>query len=181
MRLFIAIDLPDEVRDYLYDFQKVVGRDDAKINWVAKKNLHLTVKFLGEIDESRLEEVKNSLRAIKFKSFEVTLCKFGAFPDFKFPNVLWVGLKPEQDIVKLAQLVDSETLLFSSADTKFKAHLTIGRVKSIKFKDKFTKKLESISVKEIPFKIDKFSLYKSTLTSQGPQYQVVESYKSLAD
>lgn len=177
MRLFIAIDLPMDVKDYLYNLQKSFDRDSAKITWVSKKNLHLTLKFLGEIDASKLDEIKKILKNIKFNSFEVTLNNFTCFPDFSFPRVLWVALKPEDNIFKLAQLIDEETLLISKSDVQFKAHLTIGRVKTIKFKERFTEQLKKIKIERMNVKIDSFTLYKSTLSSQGPSYEVVERYK----
>lgn len=177
MRLFIAIDLPLDVKDYLYNLQKSFDKNLAKITWVSKKNLHLTLKFLGEIDASKLDEIKKILRNIKFSSFEVSLNNFTCFPDFSFPRVLWVALKPEDNIFKLAQLIDEETLLISKSDVQFKAHLTIGRVKTIKFKERFTEQLKKIKIEKIKFRIDSFTLYKSTLSAQGPSYDVVEKYK----
>lgn len=177
MRLFIAIDLTDRVKDYLYDLQKGFNKDNAKITWVHKKNLHLTLKFLGEVSEERLGELKGLLSGIRFNAFNVFLNGFGAFPSLDDPRVLWVGLKPEGELIKIARLVDEETLLFSKSDVQFKTHLTIGRVKFIKFKREFLESLKKVKVENLNFKINSFGLYKSTLTSQGPVYERLEEYK----
>jgi RNA 2',3'-cyclic 3'-phosphodiesterase len=178
MRLFIAIDLPDNAKDYLYGLQRAFNKDNSKVTWVHKKNLHLTLKFLGEVDASRLDELEELLRKIKFKEFSAALDGFGAFPSLESPNVLWVGLKPEHEIIKLARFVDEETLLFSKSDVQFKTHLTIGRVKMIKFKKEFAEQLKKIKIEKIKFKINSFTLYKSTLTNQGAVYEKLEEYKS---
>ncbi len=177
MRLFIAIDLPDNVKDYLYDLQRSLNKNNGKVSWVHKKNLHLTLKFLGEVDDSKLDELKELLRIIKFKEFSANLNGFGAFPSLESPNVLWVGLKPEEEVIKLARFVDEETLLFSKSDVQFKTHLTIGRVKLIKFKKEFLTDLKKINVEKIKFKINSFTLYKSTLNNQSAVYGKVEEYK----
>lgn len=176
MRLFIAIDLPDEVKEELVFVQKGIGSSDAKVSYVAKKNLHLTLKFLGEISEEKLEKLKKVLNEIKQKSFSVHLDKFGCFDSFEKPKVLWVGLKPDDELRKLANKIDSETLSFSKSDLLFKAHLTIGRVKLVKFKKDFVKKLENVKVKNIDFDVESFTLYVSRLTKQGAVYSVVERF-----
>ena len=177
MRLFIAIDLPDNVKDYLYCLQRSFNKDNSKIIWVYKKNLHLTLKFLGEVNTSRLDGLKELLQKIKFKEFSATLNGFGAFPSLESPNVLWVGLEPKGEIIKLARYVDEETLLFSKSDVQFKTHLTIGRVKIIKFKSEFAEQLKRIKIEKIKFKISSFTLYKSTLNNQGAVYEKLEEYK----
>ncbi len=177
MRLFIAIDLPEEAKKELVSIQEKIGSADAKISWVAKKNLHLTLKFLGEVSDENAANIKRVLKGIAVGSFELELNRFGAFPSIDNPKVLWVGLEPEKDVIKLAQKIDAETLNFSEQNAEFKAHLTIGRVKLIKFKKEFVEKLKKVKVFGIYFKIDSFTLYKSTLTREGAIYEVVEKYK----
>jgi len=94
MRTFIAINLPKEVKDYLFDLQKEF-RDSGKINFVHKSNLHLTIKFLGQVDENKLKEIKEKLSNIKFKPFEVYLNNTGIFPNKDFIRILWVDLIPK--------------------------------------------------------------------------------------
>ncbi len=79
MRLFIAIELPEDLREYLFYLEKSLNHD-AKIRWVAKKNIHLTLKFLGYVDDSKVEDVKKRLMEIKFRRFKVGLNKLGWFP-----------------------------------------------------------------------------------------------------
>ncbi len=176
MRCFIALNLPKDVKDYLFDFQRKLKTKDAKINWVAKKNLHITLKFLGEINEDKLVKIKERLKKINFKKIKGNLDKIGFFPDIEEPHSLWVGLKPEENIVRLAQNIDEETLDLVASEQQFVAHLTLGRVKTIQKKIPFLALLKPLKIEKLPFTLESFTLYKSTLTSQGPIYEEIETY-----
>ncbi|HII15853.1 MAG TPA: RNA 2',3'-cyclic phosphodiesterase [Nanoarchaeota archaeon] len=177
MRAFLAIDLPDKVKDYLYDFQKKLKKDYVKINWVAKKNLHLTLKFFGEVDEKKLEELKAELRKIKQNPFMVKLKGIGFFPDEKAPNVIWVGIQPEKDVIALQQTIDEALLLSFPSDQKFQSHLTIGRIKGIKKPKEFAEAAKALKIDEIEFEISSFKLMESTLAASGPSYRMIEEFK----
>lgn len=175
MRLFIAIDLSKEVKNYLFELQKkFYGL--GKINWVAKKNLHLSLKFLGDVKEEDLEEVKNILEIIKFNKFKIILKDSGVFPTKNYIRVLWVGLSPVSKILELQKKIDEALLLKFPADQRFLAHLTLGRIKSLKDKKKFLELLESIKIEELSFDINSFELMKSELTKDGPKYTVLKKY-----
>ncbi|MAG50532.1 RNA 2',3'-cyclic phosphodiesterase [archaeon] len=176
MRVFIAIELPKEVRDYLYVVQKKIGGKEAKIKWVSKKNIHLTLKFLGEITEERLDKLKEILKNIKFKSFKIKLSKIGVFPNENQIRVVWVGLKPEEKILELQRKIDESLLELFPTDQKFISHLTLGRVKLIKQKNEFIEKLNNFNVEEMSFEINEFKLIKSKLTKDGPSYEIIEKY-----
>lgn len=178
MRTFLAIDLPDKVKDYLYDFQKKLKKDYVKINWVAKKNLHLTLKFFGEVDEKKLAELKAELKKIKQIPFRVKLKGIGFFPDEKAPNVIWVGIQPEKDVIALQQKIDEALLLTFPSDQKFQSHLTIGRIKGIKKPKEFAEAAKELKIEEIEFEISSFKLMKSELSTTGPSYSVIEEFRA---
>jgi len=175
MRVFIAIDLPKEVKNYLFELQKELS-GFGKINWVAKKNLHLTLKFLGDINEEKLGEVKESLKQIKISKFKIFLSDVGVFPKREFIRVVWAGLKPAEVIMELQKKIDELLLDKFSSDQRFQAHLTLGRVKFLKDKKGFLDKIDNINVKKIDFEVDCFKLVKSDLTKDGPKYTILESY-----
>lgn len=176
MRIFISINLPKEIKDYLYELQNKLRKElDAKINWVAKSRFHLTLKFFGEIKETQLLQIKEKLNKIKFKSFEVKLEDMGVFPNEDYIKVIWVGLKPAVKVIELAQKIDSELLDSFSKEQEFSAHLTLGRVKFIKDKEKFKKNLK-LEIEKKSFEIKEFSLMKSELSKDGPKYEVLEKY-----
>lgn len=175
MRAFIALNLPNEIKDYLFDLQKHFPKD-IKVKWVAKKHLHLTLKFLGEVTKEQIENIQNSLKTIEYPQQELTLKELGFFPNEFHPKVIWVDLEPEHYLLKLAQRVDEETLIFNKTEQKFKSHLTLGRVKQIKTK-KYIEELKDFKIKPLKFTPTSFSLIKSTLTKDNPIYTVIEDYQ----
>ena len=175
MRYFIAVELPKEVKSYLYEIEKKIGSSDAKIKWVTKKNFHLTLKFLGNIEQERIEIIKKRLSSIKFNSIKAQLGKIGVFPNENKINTIWVSLEPGKEIKQLAMLIDSESMEVPM-DHEFKSHLTLGRVKLVKFKEDLLEKLHEIEVEPLEFTIKEFKLMKSTLTKDGSKYEIVQSY-----
>ncbi len=176
MRVFIAVDLPKEVKDELYGIQKLIFPSLAKIKWVPKKNLHLTLKFLGEVAD--VDEIDKKLSEINFKPFEASLGKFGIFKNKKEIRVLWVDLEPHKNIIDLQQEIDSELLSLFGKYQKFSPHLTLGRIKSIKKEKEFLKSIEEIKVNPIKFKINEFQLVQSILSKDGSKFKVLKEYKA---
>ena len=176
MRLFIGIFLPKDVLDYLYGFQNKLKKElPAKINWVAKKNLHFTLKFLGQVDEKNINSIKERLNRIKFSLFKIKLDKIGVFPDESFIRVIWIGLK-SKELLDLQKLIDYELLDLFPKEQNFITHLTLGRVKNIEDKEKFKKEL-NVDIEEKEFEINEFCLVKSELHKEGPKYEVLETFK----
>lgn len=176
MRTFIAIDLPKEIKDYLYELQNKLRVLPAKVKWTAKKNLHLTLLFIGEINENRLYQIKERLNSIKLKKFEANLDKIGVFPNENYIKIIWVSLNPKNKIIELQQKIDSELLDLIKRDKEFNVHLTLGRVKFVKNKQEFKEKLK-LDIEKKNFEINEFKLIKSDLTKDGPQYTNLEVYK----
>jgi 2'-5' RNA ligase len=175
MRVFVAVEIPEEIKKQIYDLQREISSKEAKVRWVAKKNLHLTLVFLGELSEKKVEEIKELLKSIKYKSFKVSVNEIGFFPDKQKPRVVWVGLGPEKDILDLQSKVDGELLSYSmDKDQSFKAHITIGRINEVKDKDKF---FDKMNVKITgSFEVNEFLLISSVLSKDGPKYRVLERY-----
>ena len=176
MRCFIAIELPSFIKANLYDLQKRIGNEYAKVNWVAKKNLHLTLKFLRNVDEEELNLLKEALRNVKEKKFRVGLGKLGYYPGENRINVLWISLKPEKEIMNLHGEIELKFGSLFEKDERFSVHLTLGRVKLIKKKDEFLSKLKDVEVKWDSFLVDQFVLVRSVLSKDGPKYDVLEKY-----
>jgi len=176
MRLFIAIEAPEEIRNYFLELQKQISNDLAKI--VFTKSFHLTLKFLGEADESKKDRVIELLRKVKFEHFIAALSDMGIFPSENYMRVLWVGLEPKGKIVELQQKIDDILANLFPKDKRFHPHITLGRVKFVNDKKKIMGFLKGMDIEKKSFEIKDFRLIKSTLTPEGPVYEVLEKFKT---
>jgi RNA 2',3'-cyclic 3'-phosphodiesterase len=175
MRVFISVDLPKEGRDELYRIQKLINPSLAKIKWVPKKNIHLTLKFIGEVES--IDEIHERLSKIKFNPFQVNLGEFGFFPNKENMKVFWVDIHPHKEIIALQHKVDEELLSFSNRQD-FSPHLTLGRIKTIKKEKEFLELTNSIKVKPIEFNVDEFKLMQSKLSKDGSKFIILKKYKA---
>jgi 2'-5' RNA ligase len=168
MRYFIAIDLPEDVSGYLATVQQDIGQKYAGVKYVERENLHITFKFLGEIDHAA--EVKKKLESTAFEPFSVKLDKIGAFPNLNNPRVIWVSVRPTDKILDIYNRVDK---LITGGDDRFNPHITIGRLKFIKDKPLLKDLLSGIKIEPMDFVIDSIRLKNSILTPRGPIYENV--------
>ena len=154
MRLFIAIEIPNDIKDYISQIQEHF--QDKGLRLVNKDRMHLTLKFLGEIKKDKLDFIKNQLEKIKFNKFKVHLDKIGFFPNEKYIKVIWIGLKPEDLILGLQKDIDDRLKELFKKEKNFKPHLTLARVKYVEDKKGFIDKLKKIKIEnrkiEIPGK-----------------------------
>ena len=132
MRLFTAIDLPQEIV-YRLERLLMVLRPEALIKWSPLDNLHITTKFIGEWPESRLNELHEALAALgPRKPFDITVRDLGWFPNERSPRVLWAGVHAEEDLRELAhQTQEAVAKLGVQRDSReYSPHLTLARIKS---------------------------------------------------
>ena len=176
IRLFIAIDLPQEVREKLYQLSLEIKSQIKDLRPTKPDNIHLTLKFLGYTPSPDLENIKNALEetASKTKTFKIKLEELGAFPNFNYFRVLWASLSlGEAEIKMLKENLDEELSLIGieKDDRAFKVHITFARIKPKKRNIDLKKTLEE---KRIDFEdmitIKALHLYQSTLTRSGPIY-----------
>ncbi|KXA92593.1 hypothetical protein AKJ64_02755 [candidate division MSBL1 archaeon SCGC-AAA259E17] len=179
-RSFVAIDSNEKIRNCLVKIQKSLERTGADLKLVEPENIHLTLKFLGNVSENRLELVKEKIRNIeKIDSFELQVNGLGVFPRPSFIRVIWAGVsKGEDKTVDLRKKLDKKMaeIDFEPEDKDFTPHFTIARMKSGRAKDEVLSQIEensdtnfgSVIVKEAKLK-------KSELTSEGPIYTTLES------
>jgi len=181
MRAFIAIDLPDAIKEELSRIQEGIKektKEDAKLKFVEAENLHLTLRFLGEISAVQVNRAKEALKSIHFEKFTAQLSNAGVFPSPVYIRVVWIGLEPADKIKELQEKIES--ILAKAGfekEKRFESHVTAARVKTIKNKELFIKTLNAINVKPIEFPIDSFILKKSTLTREGPIYEDIVKFK----
>lgn len=178
MRCFIAFDIPNSLKNELEKIQKEIYSENEKIRWVAKKNLHCTLKFLGNVDENSLKDILKKLGEVKFKKFKTKLDGLGIFPNKNFIRVVFVELNPSKNVIELQNEIDDKLLTIFPREKSFHSHATLGRVKMVKDKEKFLEKIGKVKVAG-EFEVDEFKLYKSVLSKDGAKYQVVENYSLL--
>lgn len=178
MRCFIALDLPREAKDEVERIQNLIKKSDLLEAKFTKRDLvHLTLKFLGEIDKEKIEQVKERLRKILFSDFEVGLGEVGAFSK-KFVRIIWVKLEGKQ-VFELQKQIDDKLKDLFQPEFRFMSHITIARVKNVSDKRKLIDYLRNIKSKKIKFKINNFFLKKSELFAEGPVYEDIEGYNSV--
>ncbi len=170
MRVFISINLPESVKKEIKKIQ------DSLPNFTGKKteyeNLHLTLKFLGEIDEENLPKIRKKLGTIKFKKFEAEIDRIGMF--FRYDaGIIWLHLTNCDELQKTA---DNALGSLFEKEKRFMSHLTIARVKEVKNKKKFTDELSKINMPKKSFIVDGFFLMKSKLDPKGPAYSIIEEF-----
>ena len=182
MRTFIAIELPDTVKAELANLQAELRQTGADVTWTKPDNIHLTLRFLGEVEERQLDELKQlcAETAAAFQPFSLALKDTGYFPNFRQPRVLWVGLAGEMEIAKqLQKRLDAELIArgFNQEDKPFKPHLTLGRVKSGKNLKLLVAKADMYSLPELSFEADELVLFKSELLPAGARYTALAKWK----
>ena len=186
MRTFVAIPLPDECLAILQQLQEKLRSFHADVRWVALPSLHLTLKFLGEVDPSIITELEESLnRASRSISpFSLKLQGIGCFPNLKNPRVIWCGVGGDVDkLSSLQQAVETActALGFEREERAFQPHLTLGRVNG---KRNLQPLLDYIKIgfeAQTCFTAHYYHVYKSTLKPQGAEYTVLSTIKLSAD
>ena len=129
--MFVALNLPDEVRRALWAAAAPVRELDLPLKWVRPEGIHVTLKFLGEVSERREPELRSALGRAAAGSHALPLAidGFGAFPGFARPRVIWAGLEPDPALEALQHRVEREfqPLGFAPEQRPFRPHLTLGR------------------------------------------------------
>lgn len=176
MRLFIAVDLNSQNKDALAGLQARLKKADADVKWVEPGNIHLTLKFLGEVNEEKIPKIISAIKEsiAGFKPFSLEIVSLGAFPSLKYPRIIWAGIeKGKENLEKLAEGIETAMLKLGFPEEKrgFSSHLTLGRVRSAKNKDRLCRQISLASFPALPQDIASVNLYQSRLTPQGPIYE----------
>ena len=175
MRLFVAVDVDSRIEGYLNNIQMELDTLHAKLKPVS--GYHITLKFLGDVQD--VEKVKEALENVSFNSFEMTTKGVGYFGKGNNIRVIWCGVEPKEQFNELHEKINYElTKIGFAEDKKFHPHITLARVKQLKNKEGMIETLKNITKKEISIRVNSIVLYKSTLTSQGPIYNVLQRVKS---
>jgi 2'-5' RNA ligase len=173
-RLFIAVDLPESMKENLELMS--FGIPGAK--WLPPEQLHLTVRFIGEVDGVLYGDIKNILDEISLASFSMQLKGVGYFPPRGTPRVLWVGLETNEPLHALRKKIDT-ALVKIGVDPerrKFSPHITLARLKNTPIQKIANFLAGNGLFRQEPFQVQDFKLYSSTLTRKGAIHTVERIY-----
>ena len=179
MRAFIGIALPDDVRRAAHHLQQDLAESGADVKWVAPANLHVTLKFLGEITEEQRTRMEDRLARVAHQEepFEAGLDRVGAVPSMTAPRVIWVGVgQGRESVVRLAEAIERESsaLSFPREERSFAAHVTLGRVRSPRNRQALVERLRGAAWQPPgPWRVTSVTFYQSILESSGPTYTIL--------
>lgn len=175
-RLFVALDLPQAVKQSLEPLAKGLG----DVRWLAPEQQHLTLRFIGDVANGALHEVAEALATVPAQPFAVTLKGLGHFPPRGEPRVLWVGVEKNAELAGLKRRIDRalrEAGMPPDA-RKFAPHVTIARMREPLSPTRLGTYLMRHSLyRSAPFPVSSFHLYSSWLRSDGAEHQIEASYE----
>jgi RNA 2',3'-cyclic 3'-phosphodiesterase len=179
IRLFIALIIPDEVKNQVIEIRKRIFPDEGIFRWEDNSKVHLTLKFIGEVKEDLLESIINELNFLEhFNKINCSTEGFGFFFKAKDePRILWLGLDVDSSINRIVEELNQRLSKFSIPieHRKFKAHLTLLRIKKSVPKD-FIEKFSNTEFHKIKFTASEIDLMQSELSSQGSTYKEIKKY-----
>jgi len=179
-RLFISAEIPEEIKEIVIEIRNDIYGFDKNVRWEGKEKLHLTLKFLGDVEENKTQslilEIENILN--NYKSINCSFTNFGLFKKGNLPFILWLGINYNKDLNSIAETINNnfEKLGFEKEGRNFKPHLTLLRLKGREDINRINKFLE-YKLPEIKFTINEISLMQSELLKSGSVYKQIKSFK----
>ena len=176
LRSFIAIELSETLKNELTGLQLKLKKCGADVRWIKPENIHLTLKFLGDIEEQIVENIVKTIKGTckEFKPFSIDIKGTGLFPNPRSPRVLWVGVNGSEDVIRFqGEIKDRMSALgFKREKRRFIPHLTLGRFKSPQGKGPLLEKIELLKSSSFGIiNVLTISLMQSELSPAGAQYR----------
>jgi len=182
IRSFVAVLLDPSLKEEIARTQEQLKAVGANVRWVAPETFHFTLKFLGGVEEEKIEEIAQTVGAVaaQFQPFSLSLAGLGVYPSLSAPRVIWVGTSQgAQELTELGERTEAalEPMGFEREKRPFSAHLTLGRVRSPKRRAELSQAIQAVSGGSLPgqagepsfgeMKVDRVWLMKSDLTLKG--------------
>ena len=183
IRSFLAIELPEPILRKIEEVEADLKSAHPDVRWVSPEKIHLTLKFFGNIEESRIDSIFKSIEepVRSTQPFSLKVQGVGAFPSTKSPRVIWMGLVNGSEILTSFQKeieAQLEKIGFQLEDRRFRPHLTLGRVKSSRGKDDLAQRMEKHKEGEFgDFQVERVILFKSDLKPSGPIYTTLRELR----
>mgnify|MGYP001570540277 CR=1 FL=1 len=183
IRAFIACDIPEALLEKISSIQDKLKGLDAEVGWIKIRGIHITLKFLGDIEQEIIEKVADVIAEATTGQppFEICIKGSGAFPTLKNPRVVWIGVEDlNKGLMHIQQALDGglKALGFEPEEREFRPHLTLGRIKGAKGKERLSSAVSRLKDIEIgSFTLDRVTLYKSELKPTGAVYTKLKELK----
>lgn len=175
-RLFVALDLPDAVKQQITE---LCAFGLPGVSWVKLEQFHLSLRFIGEVESNRMDDIITCLSKVRASSLFINLKGVGTFPPNKTPRVIWVGVQKNELLLQLRNKVEFQLnqIGIPAERRKFHAHVTIGRVKSKKIKrmGSYLPHYDMFQAQSIA--LSEFTLFSSLLSPQGAIHTKVKNYQ----
>lgn len=175
-RLFVAIRPPEEVRDLLIDAMD----DSPALRWVGDEQLHLTLRFVGEVERPVANDIAVALQAIRSPAFALRIKGVGKF-ERKSGGALWAGIEPREPVAALAAKVERaiQQAGLEAEHRAFSPHITLARWnrRNAEAVEAFLRR--NLNLRSDPFEVDRFILFESKLSRHGPHYQEMAEFRLL--
>jgi 2'-5' RNA ligase len=179
MRTFVAIDLEREIKNNISKFLERLDTGLRNVRWIKFQGMHITLKFLGEVGEEKLHEIKEALRstAAEFRPFSLQIKGTGTFPHAKRnPRILWLGVECDPILINLQEKMELklENIGFPREKRKYHPHLTLGRVKApFKLQPILDELGKNKDVLFGEMSVTKTTLFQSILKPTGAEYKII--------
>lgn len=180
MRLFVALEIPATVRENLANFIKQLRPLAPKLRWVRPENLHVTLKFIGELPAEKLAAIRTALASIRSaQAVTIDFRGLGFFPNEKHPRVFWAGMEASPNLKTLASDVEhvAEKLGIPRERRPFSPHLTLARFEPPRLPEKLRAPIQENATREFgSLAAKEFRLIESQLKPSGAEYTTLESF-----
>ena len=175
MRTFIAVDLDHALKQALLSLVDTLRRKGGDVRWVKDQGMHITLKFLGEVEPEKISKVESTLKEVtaSHTPFSLKIRGTGCFPNEKNPRVLWTGIYAEDSLCAIQRQLEKELekIGFAREEREFKPHLTLGRVKSASFLGETISELKKYEEKVFgEMIVRKITFFQSVLKPSGAEY-----------
>jgi len=183
MRAFIAIELPQDIKTRLSRVQDRLKKFTTDVKWVTPGNIHLTLKFINEIDQDKLKMVIKMTEEIARDRFQfnIAFSTLGVFPNPSYPRIIWAGINEgDKETRDIALELENKLgrLGISRENREFYSHVTLGRIKFSASKPAIIKNLKNLkdefANEKFNFTADKITVFKSTLAPDAPVYEALK-------
>ncbi len=182
MRSFIAIELNEEIKRELGSLMEQLRPLAPELKWVRPENLHITLKFLGEVKEEKIERIKKIIQEMvkSFRPFTIKIKGIGQFPEKRKPRVIWAGVEDSEGLFSLQKEVEKllSGLGFKEEEREFTGHITLARIKNPSGIERLLERLSALKEKEFGTEeVHEIALMKSELRPDGARYERIGVFR----